>query len=126
MARARTTSDVFNAIAEPKRRDILTYLGDGERQVGDVARALGMGQPSASKHLKVLRQLNIVRIRRDGRRTLYRTNGESLKPVHVWAASFERYWTRQLEDIKRIAEEETSRSGISEASNPQPESGDSS
>ena len=126
MARARTTSDVFNAIAEPKRRDILTYLGDGERQVGDVARALGMGQPSASKHLKVLRQLNIVRIRRDGRRTLYRTNGESLKPVHDWAASFERYWTRQLEDIKRIAEEEASKSGVSDASKPQPESGDSS
>ena len=126
MARARTTSDVFNAIAEPKRRDILTYLGDGERQVGDVARALGMGQPSASKHLKVLRQLNIVRIRRDGRRTLYRTNGESLKPVHDWAASFERYWTRQLEDIKRIAEEEASNSGVGDASKPQPESGDSS
>ena len=102
------------------------YLGDGERQVGDVARALGMGQPSASKHLKVLRQLNIVRIRRDGRRTLYRTNGESLKPVHDWAASFERYWTRQLEDIKRIAEEEASNSGVGDASKPQPESGDSS
>ena len=126
MARARTTSDVFNAIAEPRRRDILTYLGDGERQVGDVARALGMGQPSASKHLKVLRQLNIVRIRRDGRRTLYRTNGESLKPVHDWASSFERYWTRQLEDIKRIAEEEASNSGVDDASKPQPESGDSS
>ena len=126
MARARTTSDVFNAIAEPKRRAILTYLGDGERQVGDVARALGMGQPSASKHLKVLRQLNIVRARRDGRRTLYRTNGESLKPVHHWAASFERHWTRQLEDIKRIAEEEASQSGVTDASNPQPDSGDSS
>jgi DNA-binding transcriptional ArsR family regulator len=99
---------VFNAIAEPKRRAILLYVRDVERPVGDIARAVRIGQPSASKHLRVLRELNLVTERRDGRRVLYRTHSPSLKAVHDWTAVFEGLWTRQLEDVKRIAEAEAS------------------
>ena len=104
VARASTTSDTFNAVAEPRRREILEYLGPEERAVGDIAVALGLGQPSVSKHLQVLLNVGLVEARRDGRRTLYRTNADALRPVHEWTGLFARYWGRQLRRIKDHAE----------------------
>jgi DNA-binding transcriptional ArsR family regulator len=102
--RAATTSDVFNAIAEPRRRDILVYLAQVERPVGDIVVALGLEQPSVSKHLRVLRDVGLVHVRRDGRQILYRTNAEKIRPLHEWTSRFERYWRRQLIRIKERAE----------------------
>jgi DNA-binding transcriptional ArsR family regulator len=102
--RAATTSDAFNAIAEPRRREILDYLAAEERPVGDIVTALGLGQPSVSKHLQVLRSVGLVHLRRDGQRVLYRTNADALRPLHEWTGSFERYWGRQLSRIKQHAE----------------------
>jgi DNA-binding transcriptional ArsR family regulator len=102
--RATTTSDAFNAVAEPRRREILDYLGPEERAVGDIAAALGLAQPSVSKHLQVLLNVGLVDVRRDGRRTLYRTNAEALRPLHEWTGTFARYWGRQLSRIKAHAE----------------------
>jgi DNA-binding transcriptional ArsR family regulator len=104
MARAATTSDVFNAVAEPRRREILTLLVVNELPVGAIVTALSMDQPSVSKHLRVLRDVNLVAMRRDGRHKLYRTNAPALQPVHEWASTFERYWTHQLNRIKERAE----------------------
>jgi DNA-binding transcriptional ArsR family regulator len=104
MARASTTSDTFNAIAEPRRRDILIYLAATERPVGDIVVALGLEQPSVSKHLRVLRDVGLVRMRCQGRQKLYRTNAEAIRPLHEWAANFERYWQHQLLRIKERAE----------------------
>jgi DNA-binding transcriptional ArsR family regulator len=103
--RAATTSDVFNAIAEPRRRDILVYLAQTERPVGDIVAALGLEQPSVSKHLRVLRDVGLVHLRRDGRQILYRTNAEGIRPLHEWASRFEGYWRRQLIRIKERAEQ---------------------
>jgi DNA-binding transcriptional ArsR family regulator len=103
--RAATTSDCFNAIAEPRRRDILAFLAASERPVGDIVDSLGMGQPAVSKHLKVLRDVGLVHVRREGRHMLYRTNAEAIRPLHEWAATFERYWGHQLLRIKERAEE---------------------
>jgi len=103
--RAATTSDVFNAIAEPRRRDILVYLAQVERPVGDIVVALGLEQPSVSKHLRVLRDVGLVHVRRDGRQILYRTNAEKIRPLHEWTSRFERYWRRQLIRIKEHAEQ---------------------
>jgi DNA-binding transcriptional ArsR family regulator len=105
MARAATTSDVFNAIAETRRRDILMYLALKERSVGEIVATLKMEQPSVSKHLRVLRDVDLVRVRRDGRRMLYRTNAEAIRPLHEWTKTFERYWQHQLLRIKERAEE---------------------
>jgi DNA-binding transcriptional ArsR family regulator len=102
--RAATSSDPFNAIAERRRRDILDYLAAEERSVGDVVAALDMGQPSVSKHLNVLRSVGLVHVRRDGRRVLYRTNADALRPLHEWTGTFQRYWGRQLSRIKQHAE----------------------
>jgi len=102
--RAATTSDPYNAIAEPRRRDILDYLAPRERPVGDIVAALGMAQPSVSKHLRVLRHVGLVDLRRDGRQIFYRTNAEALRPLHEWTSRFERYWTHQLKRIKERAE----------------------
>jgi DNA-binding transcriptional ArsR family regulator len=107
MPRAATTSDAFNAVAEPRRRDILDYLAGRERSVGDIVAAFGMEQPSVSKHLRVLRDVGLVDVRRDGRRILYRTNAEAIRPLHDWSGRFERYWRHQLKRIKERAEEET-------------------
>ena len=96
MARAPTTSDVFNAIAEPRRRDILTFLADTERSVFDIVAAIELPQPSVSKHLKVLRDVGLVDVRRDGRRMLYHTNAHAVKPLYEWSRTFERLWRRQL------------------------------
>jgi DNA-binding transcriptional ArsR family regulator len=104
MARAATSSDVFNAVAEPQRRAILDFLATEERSVGAVVDALRLTQPSVSKHLRVLRDVHLVRVRRDGRRMLYRTNADAIKPMHEWAGAFERYWAHQLRRVKARAE----------------------
>lgn len=104
MPRLARTSDVFNAVAEPHRRAILDFLAAGERPVGEVVDALGLAQPSVSKHLRVLREVDLVRARRDGRRMLYRTNAEAIRPMHDWAGTFERLWRHQLRRIKERAE----------------------
>ncbi len=104
MPRATTTSDAFNAVAEPRRRDILDYLAPRERAVGDIVEALGLAQPSVSKHLKVLRDVGLVDTRRDGRQIFYRTNAEGIRPLHEWTSRFERYWRNQLARIKARAE----------------------
>jgi DNA-binding transcriptional ArsR family regulator len=100
MARARTTSDAFNAVAEPRRRQILLYLAHDERQVGEIVTAIGLDQPSVSKHLGVLRRVNLVRVRRNGRHRLYRTNAAAIQPLHQWTETFERYWQHQLNRVK--------------------------
>jgi DNA-binding transcriptional ArsR family regulator len=104
MPRAATTSDTFNAIAEPRRRDILDYLAPRERPVGDIVVALGLGQPSVSKHLRVLRDVGLVDVRRDGRQMFYRTNAAGIRPLHEWTSRFERYWRSQLARVKERAE----------------------
>jgi DNA-binding transcriptional ArsR family regulator len=98
--RAATTSDAFNAIAEPRRREILNYLALRERPVGDIVTTLGLEQPSVSKHLRVLLEVDLVHVRRDGRRMLYRTNAEAIRPLHEWTSTFERFWRHQLNRIK--------------------------
>ncbi len=104
MPRAATTSDIYNAVAEPRRREILTFLAPRERPVGDVVSGLRMDQPSVSKHLRVLRATRLVHMRCQGRQKLYRTNAEALRPLHDWTATFERYWSHQLNRVKERAE----------------------
>jgi DNA-binding transcriptional ArsR family regulator len=104
MPRASTTSDAFNAVAEPRRRDILSLLAAQERPVGDIVAALNLPQPSVSKHLRVLLEVGLVDVRRDGRRMLYRTNAGAIRPLHEWTSTFERYWRHQLARIKERAE----------------------
>ena len=104
MARAATTSDAFNAVAEPRRREILDFLASDERPVGDIVAGLRMEQPSVSKHLRVLRNVGLVRVRRNGRHMMYRTNAEAIRPLHEWTKTFERFWTHQLNRIKERAE----------------------
>ena len=105
MPRASTTSDPFNAIAEPRRRHILEFIAAEERSVGEIADALELEQPSVSKHLQVLRNVGLVTARRDGRRTLYRTNAETLRTIHDWSGMFAQHWRGQLRRIKAHAEE---------------------
>jgi DNA-binding transcriptional ArsR family regulator len=105
MPRAATTTDAFNAVAEPRRRAILSYLALEERPVGDIVDSLGFEQPSVSKHLRVLSEVGLVHRRRDGRRILYRTNAQAIRPLHEWAGTFERYWTHQLARVKERAEQ---------------------
>ena len=104
MPRAATTSDVFNAIAEPRRRDILDYLVAGERPVADIVAAIGLPQPSVSKHLRVLRDVGLVDVRPEGRQVFYRANPGAIQTVHEWASQFERHWKRQLSRIQERAE----------------------
>jgi DNA-binding transcriptional ArsR family regulator len=108
MARAATTSDAFSAVGEPRRREILSYLAPRERPVGEIVARLGLEQPSVSKHLRVLLDVGLVSMRRDGRRKLYRTNADAIRPLHAWTAEFERYWQHQLNRIKERAEKENS------------------
>jgi DNA-binding transcriptional ArsR family regulator len=110
MPRAATTSDSFNAVAEPRRRDILNFLAPAERPVGAIVVGLGFPQPSVSKHLRVLLDVGLVEVRRDGRQAFYRTNAEAIKPVHEWTSRFERYWRRQLTRVKERAERQSERS----------------
>jgi len=119
MARASTTSDAFNAVAEPRRREILSYLAGAERPVGEIVAALGLEQPSVSKHLRVLRDVGLVRMRCHGRQKLYRTNAEAIRPLHQWAGTFERYWQHQLNRVKELAEA-TVRQGSTDSNSPTP------
>ena len=104
MPRAPTTSDPFNAIAEPRRREILEFLAGDERSVGEIAQALKLAQPSVSKHLIVLREVGLVTARREGKHTFYRANAQSLRTIHEWSGMFEKYWHNQLKRIKSHAE----------------------
>ncbi|MCC6245803.1 MAG: winged helix-turn-helix transcriptional regulator [Gemmatimonadaceae bacterium] len=104
MARAPTTSDPFNAIAEPRRREILELLAARERPVADIVDALELAQPSVSKHLKVLLEVGLVDVRREGRQAFYRTNAEQLRTVFDWTQRFEKHWQQQLLRIKARAE----------------------
>jgi DNA-binding transcriptional ArsR family regulator len=104
MPRAATTSDAFNAIAEPRRREILIHLADDEKSVNDIVVALRIEQPSVSKHLKVLRNVGLVRVRRNGRHMMYRTNADAIRPMYEWAKFFEQFWSHQLSRIKERAE----------------------
>jgi DNA-binding transcriptional ArsR family regulator len=102
--RAATTSDAFNVVAEARRREILSYLAPQERSVGEIVSMLDLPQPSASKHLRVLLDVGLVRVRRDGRQMLYRVNADAIRPLHAWTGTFERYWKQQLNRIKERAE----------------------
>ena len=104
MPRAATTSDAFNAVAEPRRREILNFLALQERSVSDIVDSLSMEQPSVSKHLRVLRDVDLVRVRRDGRRMFYRTNAEAIRPLHEWTETFRKFWQHQLLRVKERAE----------------------
>jgi DNA-binding transcriptional ArsR family regulator len=105
VARAATTTDAFNAVAEPRRRQILDALIDGERPVNDLVRALGLAQPQVSKHLRVLREVGVVEVRDDGRQRLYRLNGQALKPIHDWVTRYERTWSERFERLDAVLEE---------------------
>ncbi|HWY08973.1 MAG TPA: metalloregulator ArsR/SmtB family transcription factor [Candidatus Acidoferrales bacterium] len=104
MPRASTTSDAFNAVAEPRRRDILSFLVTQERPVNDIVASLNLPQPSVSKHLRVLLEVGLVDVRREGRQMFYRTNAQAIKPLHEWTGTFERYWSHQLARVKERAE----------------------
>ena len=105
MARAATTTDAFNAIGEPRRREIIDLLAGGERPVSDLVRTLGLGQPQVSKHLRVLRDVGLVDVRDEGRQRLYRLNGRALKPVHDWVGSFERLWSDRFELLDDVLDD---------------------
>jgi DNA-binding transcriptional ArsR family regulator len=105
MARAATTADAFNAVAEPRRRQILDVLARGERPVNDLVRLLGLAQPQVSKHLRVLREVGAVDVRGDGRRRLYRLNGQALKPIHDWVKPYERSWSERFDRLDLVLEE---------------------
>jgi DNA-binding transcriptional ArsR family regulator len=104
MARAATTSDAFNAVAEPRRRDILIYLAIQERSVNEIVDAMKVEQPSVSKHLKVLKDVGLVKVRREGRQMLYKVNAMAIRPLHEWTSTFERLWKHQLVRVKGRAE----------------------
>ena len=105
MARAATTADAFNAVAEPRRRLILDVLAGGERPVNDLVAELALPQPQVSKHLRVLREVGLVDVRGDGRQRLYRLNGRALKPIHDWVKDYERTWTERFERLDSVLEE---------------------
>src|SRR5919206_4613117 len=97
VARAATTADAFNAVAEPRRRQILDALAGGEHPVNDLVHALGLAQPQVSKHLRVLREVGAVEVREDGRRRLYRLNGPALKPIFDWVKTYEQTWSDRFD-----------------------------
>jgi DNA-binding transcriptional ArsR family regulator len=105
MARVATTADAFNAVAEPRRRQLLDALASGERPVNELARALGMAQPQVSKHLRVLREVGAVEVRDQGRQRLYRLNGQALKPIHDWVRRYQDSWTERFEELDGVLEE---------------------
>jgi DNA-binding transcriptional ArsR family regulator len=105
MARAATTADAFNAIAEPRRRQILDVLAGGERPVNDLVLELGLAQPQVSKHLRVLREVGAVEMREAGRQRVYRLNGDALKPIHDWVKNYERSWSERFEQLDSVLEE---------------------
>jgi DNA-binding transcriptional ArsR family regulator len=105
MARAATTADAFNAVAEPRRREILDLLANGERPVNDLVAQLGLAQPLVSKHLRVLRQVGLVDVRDEGRQRMYRLNGRPLKPIHDWVKNYERSWSQRFDQLDVVLEE---------------------
>jgi DNA-binding transcriptional ArsR family regulator len=105
MARAATTTDAFNAVAEPRRRQILDILAAGERPVNDLVRLLGLSQPQVSKHLRVLREVGAVDVRDEGRQRMYRLNASALKPIHDWVKSYERTWSERFDRLDGVLEE---------------------
>ncbi len=105
MARAATTADAFNAVAEPRRRQILDLLAGGERSVNELVEATGLAQPQVSKHLRVLREVGVVEAREAGRRRLYRLNGPALKPIFDWVKVYEKTWTERFERLDVVLEE---------------------
>jgi DNA-binding transcriptional ArsR family regulator len=105
MARAATTADAFNAVAEPRRRQILDILAGGERPVNDLVELLGLAQPQVSKHLRVLREVGAVHVREEGRQRLYRLNGDALKPIHDWVKGYERMWSERFEELDVVLED---------------------
>jgi DNA-binding transcriptional ArsR family regulator len=105
MARSATTTDAFNAVAEPHRRRILTLLAKGEQSVNDLVRLLNLKQPQVSKHLKVLKAVGLVNVRGDGQRRLYTMNGHKLKPIHDWVKTFERLWAERLDRLDEYLQE---------------------
>src|SRR5688500_18082802 len=105
VARAATTADAFNAVAEPRRRQILDLLAGGERPVNDLVQLLGLAQPQVSKHLRVLREVGAVDVREDGRRRLYRLNGQALKPIYDWVQGYERLWSERFEELDVVLDE---------------------
>jgi DNA-binding transcriptional ArsR family regulator len=105
VARAATTTDAFNAIAEPRRRQILDVLAGGERPVNDLVRELHLAQPQVSKHLRVLREVGAVEVRGDGRQRLYRLNGQALRPIHDWVKDFEQTWSERFDRLDAVIEE---------------------
>jgi DNA-binding transcriptional ArsR family regulator len=105
MARAATTADAFNAVAEPRRRQILDVLADGERPVNDLVRELRLAQPQVSKHLRVLREVGAVEVRNEGRQRLYRLNGHALKPIHDWVKTYEQLWSERFDQLDVVLEE---------------------
>jgi len=105
MARLATTTDVFNAVAEPQRRNILTLLTQGERSVNDIAESLRVRQPQVSKHLRVLKQVGLVSVRGSGQQRLYRLNGAGLKPIHDWVKPFEHLWNQRLDRLADYLDE---------------------
>jgi DNA-binding transcriptional ArsR family regulator len=107
MARAATTTDAFNAVAEPRRREILDALAGGELAVSDLTERLGLAQPQVSKHLRVLREVGLVDVRDDGRRRLYRVNGAPLRAVHAWVAQYERLWNERFDLVADVLDELT-------------------
>jgi len=105
MARAATTTDAFNAVAEPRRREILDLVAGGERPVGELVELLGLAQPQVSKHLRVLREVGAVSVRNDGRQRLYRLNGQALKPIHDWVRAYEQTWTDRFDALDDVLDE---------------------
>jgi DNA-binding transcriptional ArsR family regulator len=105
MARAATTTDAFNAVAEPRRRQILDLLAGGERPVNDLVGLLGLAQPQVSKHLRVLREVGAVEVRDEGRRRLYRLNGHALKPIHDWVSNYQSTWSERFEQLDAVLED---------------------
>ncbi len=105
MARAATTADAFNAVAEPRRRQILDALAGGERPVNDLVGELELAQPQVSKHLKVLREVGLVDVRDHGRQRLYRLNGQPLKPIHDWVKNYERAWSERFDALDTVLDE---------------------
>jgi DNA-binding transcriptional ArsR family regulator len=105
MPRAATTADAFNAVAEPRRRDILRVLAAGERPVNDLVHALGLPQPQVSKHLRVLREVGAVEVRDEGRQRLYRLNGRALKPIFDWVKDYERFWNERFDLLDAVLDD---------------------
>jgi DNA-binding transcriptional ArsR family regulator len=105
MARAATTTDAFNAVAEPRRRQILDLLAQGERPVNDLVALLGLAQPQVSKHLRVLREVGAVDVREEGRQRMYRLNGRALKPIHDWVKDYERTWSERFDELDVVLED---------------------